>query len=164
MGSIALKRFLRASFLFLPALLCAGAAHATGSLRELRPLTFGQVAVTGGGGETVTVAPDGSLSHSAGVTLLLPRGSPGMYELTGYTPSTSLWLSIADNTIDRLAGGASFSVGNFQFSPACTLVSPCATDGAGKLDVTIGATLTTQNATTYDPGPYRGTYTLMLNF
>ena len=154
-----------AGFLFLAAgLLAAGGAHATGSLRELRQLSFGHIAVTGAAPQTVTMSPAGVESASGGITLLMPRGENGIYQLTGYAPNTSLWITIAQASMDRQAGGASLTLDNFIFSPDCTMATPCSTDGAGELTVGIGATLTTQPATSYGPGPYRAAYDLLLNF
>jgi hypothetical protein len=143
----------------------APAARATGSLRELEPLTFGRVAVTGAPPLRIVVAPTGAeTTPDGGVTLLSPRGSSGLYELTGYAPSVSLWITIADTTVAGSGANGALDLTDFNFSPACTMATPCATDGAGELMVKIGATLTTAAGQTYGPGPYRGTYNLLLNF
>ncbi len=138
----------------------AGAASAHGSLREVAPLTFGHIAVTGTPPLRIVVAPDGAVSTpDGGVTMQSPRPSNGLNEQSGYTTVTRHYSTVADTTLSG-AGGA-LDLTDFIFDPPCTMATPCAPSG-GELLLKIGATLTTRASTTYGPGPYRGAYDLNL--
>ncbi len=147
------------------AMLPVAQASATGSLREVQPLTFGHIAISGAAPQHVVMTTNGTeTAPDGGVMLLYPRGSYGVFDLDGYTPNAAVYLTIADNTMDPLIAGTSFDVINFNTLPSCPdLMTTCTIDPTGKLEVKIGATLVTRNGT-YNPGPYRGTYTLMINF
>lgn len=160
MNSLKKLGFLALSLMILPT-----AASATGSLREVQPLTFGHIAITGAAPQHVIMATNGmETAPDGGITLLRPRGTYGVFDLEDYTPNVSIYLTITDDTIDPLVAGTSFDVINFNTLPSCPDISTTCTIGPdGKLEVKIGATLVTRNGA-YNPGPYRGTYTLMVNF
>jgi hypothetical protein len=140
------------------------AAQASGSLHEAQTLSFGQIALPDGtAGQTVTVATNGTVT-SSGITLLQPRGRYGVYEIEGYTTHPAIYLTIADDTMSPLVMGTPFDVVQFNTLPSCPdLAHTCTTDINGNLEIRIGATLQTRGLP-YNPGPYRGTYTLMVNW
>jgi hypothetical protein len=139
-------------------------AHAT-SLRELQPLFFGSTAVLGAPPQSVTVAPNGSETHTAGIMpLRMPGVRAGAFQITDLpVPATPFYVTIEDTELSGPVGQI-FDITDFQTDPACTMDEPCSGDGDGNLTLRIGATLTSRTGTSYGPGAYRGTYTLMLNF
>jgi len=140
-------------------------ASATGSLREVQPLTFGHIAISGASPQHVVIATNGTeTAPDGGVALLYPRGTYGVFDLEGYTPNVAIYLTIVDDTLDPSVVGTSFDVTGFNTLPSCPdLTTTCTIGMDGKLEVKIGATLITRNGT-YNPGPYRGDYTLVVNF
>jgi hypothetical protein len=69
-----------------------------------------------------------------------------------------------DDTFVSGPSDATFDITGVTFDPACSMLSPCSTDGAGNLTLKVGATLSTRPDTMYAPGAYRGTYDLTLHF
>lgn len=132
-----------------------------GSTAELQQLAFGVLDINGAAPQQVVVDPDGDVHPDAGI-IVLHKGLNGRYRLYAYDPALLVSLTIADTTLDLFpAGTPSFDIIDFTFDPDGV---DQVTDGSGELIVKIGATLVTRPATTYLPGPYRGTYTLMINF
>lgn len=156
------------SLMFLMVLFAGSIAHAN-SIRETRPLNFGTIALTGAFPQDITIATTGAENHSAGLIPL--RGfSNGVFEITGLDPNTNFNVIINDTIVEGGAG-VIYDVVDFTFSPDTGGVEAVAdgthtaqADGLGNLSMKIGATLQIRNGTSYDPGAYRGTYQLVLNF
>lgn len=129
------------------------------AISETELLSFGEFAVTTNTVQTIVIETDGDQTVDAGITQLLP-GRNGAFHLTSFDPSIAVSASIADTVITGPAG-ATFDVTNFTFDPPLPSQT---TDGSGNLTINIGATLSTRAGVTYGDGPYRGTYTMLVNY
>lgn len=153
---------IRAVWLAVAGILAIGYSPAiAGVMREIRPLTFGSVTVTGAAPQTVQIGADNTESHSGGI-LTLHNGANGIYQLSNFPANTLFTVDIADTVSVRVGTGQTFDIKDFTTQPA-NADTP-RTDGAGNMTIRIGATLATRSGVSYPPGAYRGTYTLMINF
>ncbi len=153
---------MRKRFVLLPMLMFLSwpsDVRADPALAESQPLSFGEFAVTSNTVQTIVIETDGDETVDAGITQLLP-GHNGVFNLTSFDPSIAVSASIADTVITGPAA-ATFDVTTFTFDPP---VSSQTTDGSGNLTINIGATLSTRAGVSYGDGPYRGTYTLLVNY
>jgi hypothetical protein len=133
----------------------------SGSLTELRDLAFGTFVVSGGAPQTIEVSPDNNITPSPGITIFR-RGHSGIYKFYNYDANLPVPVVIADTELTRQpAATPTFDSVDFKFDPD---TDDQITDPSGEMILNIGATLRTRPATTYLPGAYRGTYTLMINF
>jgi hypothetical protein len=145
-------------------ILAAAPANAVNTVREVAPLSFGSMVVTGAAPQSVVIDPDGDEHHSGGIIPLNIRAvRNGVFNITGMSSPDSFYISI-DDTVLSGPNDATFDITNFILDPSCTEDDPCAPDGDGNLTVRVGATLTTRPATVYAPGAYRGTYNFMIIF
>jgi hypothetical protein len=151
------KRFVLLSVLLILSWSTKGRADP--ALAETGLLSFGEFAVTTNTVQTIIIETDGDEIVDAGITQLLP-GRNGVFQLTSFDPSIAVSASIADTVITGPAG-ATFDVTAFTFDPP---LSSQTTDGSGNLTINIGATLSTRAGVSYGDGPYRGTYTLLVNY
>jgi hypothetical protein len=138
-----------AAFLSLPA--------RADTLREIQPISFGAMMITGAYPQHITINADGSESDSGGFRPLQAVRN-GVYQVEQLPSATSFTVSVADTTMVG-QGTTQFDITDFSFdSPSYSA------DGAGNATIKIGATLRLVNGTTYSPGAYRGTYDLVLTF
>lgn len=149
-----------------PLLLCfmilgglAGPARADPVLTETQLLSFGEIAVATNAVESITVNPDGTNLHDPGIQLLLP-GRNGVYLFSSFGANIPVAVSVADAELTG-PNNAKFDMHDFTFDPVD--ISQI-TDGSGEMTLKIGATMSTRAGVTYEDGPYRGTYTLMVNY
>ncbi len=143
-------------FIFLP-----NYASAAVTQTESQPIKFGNMVVTDPPPQTIVLEPDGDETVSAGITKMSPAQN-GVALLGGFTPGAAVTVTLANPETAQTtkSGGSSFDITDFTFdSPGGNYIA----DGAGTIEVQIGATLTTNTlAASYTDGPYLGTYTLDL--
>lgn len=145
--------------IFMMILMQTAPALCDPALSEGDLLSFGEFAVTSNAVQSIVIAPDGSQTVDPGITKLLP-GRAGSYHLSSFAASIPVSASVADTTLAG-PGGAIFDVTSFTFDPP---VPSQTTDVSGNLTIKIGATLSTRAGVNYSDGPYRGTYTLLINY
>lgn len=158
---------MRKLLLSLALLLATTPAFAfTNTGEELELLTFGQGIITdNSAARSCVVTAEGSESCDAEIILLNP-GRYGVFRLSDFDPTVAIWATVDDSatTLDG-PGGTAFDVKNFTFNPNINDIGTAVTPNAdGTLLLQIGATLKTRAGTTYDVTPYRGTYTLQINY
>ena len=160
-----MKKFLFACFcIVLTALPCRGAQAYTYDGVEVEPLYFGQIAITSNTtAQSCTLPAGGTMTCSSGITILR-TGQYGIFRLSGYDPSVSIWASIASSPALTAGGSSTFSIGSFTFSPDISSIGTAAAPPGGTLTLYIGATITTTALATYSVAPYRNTYTLQINY
>jgi hypothetical protein len=136
-------------------------AWADPTLTETQLLSFGEIIVATNGVDSVVIAPDGSQTNGPDIPKLLP-GRNGVYLLSGFAPSIPVVISVADSTlVGPGPTNATFDMHDFTFDPAAGAQT---TDLSGNMTLKIGATLSTRAGVSYADGPYRGGYTLMINY
>jgi hypothetical protein len=135
---------------------CSHPSHAD-TLREIQPIAFGAMAITGAYPQSITIGADGS-EHDSGGFLPLQAVRNGVYLIENLPANTSFTVSVAD-TFMVGQGTTQFDITDFTFDH-----NSYTTNGSGDATVNIGATLRLVNGTTYSPGAYRGTYDLVLTF
>lgn len=151
---------LRLALIVIVCALQTGIALAAPTVSEYESLTFGEMAITSNTVSTIVISTDGSESHGAGISPLLP-GRNAVLRLMDF-PANTLVSVMADNsTLDRRPSGPSFDITTFTFDPD---PDHQVTGVDGKMLLKIGATLSTRAGTTYTAGPYRGTYNLMVSY
>lgn len=127
------------------------------TLREIQPLLFGAMAITGAYPQSITIGADGS-EHDSGGFLPLQAVRNGVYVVENLPANTSFTASVAD-TFMVGQGTTQFDITDFTFDH-----STYTTNGSGDATINIGATLRLVSGTTYSEGAYRGTYDLVLTF
>ena len=133
---------------------------------EMEPLFFGQIIITDNTAiRSCTMATTGVETCDAQIVVLDP-GQYGVYRLSGFDPDTPIWVSVDDNgTILTGPGGFIFDVKSFTFDPDISDIGSAQTpDDDGNLTLKIGARLDTRANDAYQTSPYRGTYTLQVNY
>jgi hypothetical protein len=108
---------------------------------------------------TITINTDGTSSHSPELTKV--KGpTKGIYDIGDLPVSTTiLSIDVAQNT-PMTFGGSTFTLGSFQ-----TSTNAPATDGAGRVTLTLGLTASTSgNGTPYPDGTYSGLVDVTINF
>jgi len=133
---------------------------------ELEPLHFGQLVITDNSSiRSCTIPPGGSISCDAEITIL-NGGQYGIFRISDYDPSVALWAYVDDSATTLENGGSAvFDIKNFTFAPDIGSIGNAALpEGDGSLEIKIGATLKTRAGETYDISPYRGTFTLQINY
>jgi hypothetical protein len=133
---------------------------------EIEPLFFGQGIITDNTSvRSCTIPAGGVQTCDSEITLTVP-GSYGVFRLSDFDPSVSVWASV-DDTSTTLTNGAAqtFDVKNFTFNPDISDIGLAMTPNAdGTLVLEIGATLQTQAGISYDASVYHGTFTLQINY
>lgn len=142
------------------------------NVTQLQPLSFGTVAAftDAGVAATMTLGTNGSLNvANAGSARLAPLGGAqvGLVRVTGAAPNYAVTITpeAGNRFLTHVTEGlnaARFVVKNFVVSPS----SPGArTDGAGELQITVGATLETEVTNkAFMNGNYSGTYSLTVSY
>jgi hypothetical protein len=133
---------------------------------EIEPLNFGQGIITDNSSVRSCVVPAGGTQTCDPEIVLLQPGRFGVFRLSGYDPNVEIWASVDDSlTILAGPGGMEFDVKDFTFNPdISTLGTAMLPEADGTLIIEIGATLQTRAGVIYDVAPYRGTYTLQINY
>ncbi|MFH1157703.1 MAG: DUF4402 domain-containing protein [Pseudomonadota bacterium] len=131
---------------------------------EMEPLFFGQIIITDNTAvRSCTIAAGGSETCDAEIAVLVP-GQYGVFRLSGFDPDVTLWASVADATLTG-PGSWIFDLNTFTFDPDIHDINTAQTpDASGTLTLNIGATLDTRANESYQTDPYRGTYTLQINY
>lgn len=144
------------------ALFLSAASARANTLREIQPLSFGAISVTGAAPQTVVIQPNGATPTPSPGILRLHRGGNAVYEITQLPANTPFTTTIPDTTLTSSSGTRTFDITDFMVLPDNT--SNPQADASGNATLRIGATLTTRSGTVYTPGAYRGTYNLMINY
>ncbi|MCB9986311.1 MAG: DUF4402 domain-containing protein [Rhodospirillales bacterium] len=140
--------------------LCAAPAAVAATANVVQALDFGQWFILNNNGDyTITVAADGSYSHSGSLTQIRAP-HPGIYNVTGLPANTVINAVTATQTQAMTAGaGEQMTMDNFD------VTAPGSTDGSGAMSVHLGAVAhTSGNGNGYASGAYSGTIQLYFDF
>ncbi|ASJ75936.1 DUF4402 domain-containing protein [Granulosicoccus antarcticus] len=150
--------------LFLAILLWAtmtSSALAQPLIEELQNLRFGKLAISAN--DTVsqfTFSRTGNNINIEGQFVLIEKGLPGLFQFSGFPPTTRLNVSLDSTTLTAETIGITepLSVDNYDF-PQVT------TDSEGNAELSLGARLgTTGNGGTYEDYLYSGTTSLRVDY
>jgi hypothetical protein len=134
---------------------------------EVEPLFFGQLVITDNSAMRSCLIPaGGSITCDSQITVLNPgQAQYGVFQLSGYG-TTAVWFSVDDSTtqLKDSAGTTAFNVKSFTFAPVYNSIGTEQALPGGTLMLKIGATLETVAGESYDLAPYRGTYSLQINY
>lgn len=124
------------------------------TVTENTPMDFSQI-IPDAGGDTVSLAVDGSRS-ATGSSTFLGSGQQGIFDITG---AASQAVTVSFSSGDVLSGpGTDMALNNFVHDAGG---SP-ALDGTGNLQLAVGADLGVNASQT--AGAYSGTYTISVNY
>lgn len=160
-----MKKYFLICFCFaLLALPCRPARAYTNDGVEIQPIYFGQVIITNNAAtRSCTIPAGGTMTCDAQITIL-HTGQYGIFRLSNYDPTVAIWASIASSPALTGPGASTFTIGSFTFAPNINSIGAAQTPPGGTLTLYIGATLQTTAGQTYSIAPYRGTYTLQINY
>ncbi|MBU6475489.1 MAG: DUF4402 domain-containing protein [Alphaproteobacteria bacterium] len=131
---------------------------------EIEPIYFGQIViVSNSSAQSCTLPAGGTMTCTSGIQIL-HTGQYGVFRLSNYDPSVAIWASIASSPALTGPDSSTFSIGSFTFAPDIGSIGTEEAPPGGTLTLYIGATLTTTAGATYSLAPYRGTYTLQINY
>ena len=130
------------------------------TINTLQDLTFGEAVLTDNSApREILLNEDGSFSSDSQY-LFVTNPQPGIYEVTGQTPSTAITSVTMTVIANPNATGREFTIDNFDID------HPAATDGAGEATIRVGARLQSSgNGTTYPASTtFNGTLQLTVNY
>jgi hypothetical protein len=134
---------------------------------EIEPLFFGQIIITDNSAvRSCTIPASGAAMTCDSQITILKTGQYGVVRLSGYDPSLAVTAWVDDSGTTLSDGGSFvFDVKTFTFAPDINVYGGTAQNPAGgALTLKIGATLKTRAGVSYDIAPYRGTFTLLINY
>ena len=142
-------------------LMCLAHDVCLAAITEVQPVRFGSFALRNNSAQhSMAVAPDGSITADASF-VRLDDGSPGVFELSGLPPSTTLSVGMADILLAPTSGGGpSFSVSSVIFDPPVPV-----TDALGQVTLNVGATIRTDGSgTMYSNTDFSGVAMLVVDY
>ncbi|MBU1619226.1 MAG: DUF4402 domain-containing protein [Gammaproteobacteria bacterium] len=125
-----------------------------------RELSFGSIVVRGNDVVSSVVIPRVGAPYATNKIIILEKGHPGEYTLTGFLPSTPVQLM---TNLPALLGQAGVSA-QFHVTSADLPVNTAA-NGLGELHLKVGGVLQTSgNSMSYEDGVYSGSFDIQVNF
>ncbi|MBY0419748.1 MAG: DUF4402 domain-containing protein [Pararheinheimera sp.] len=123
-------------------------------------LSFGTIAVRGNDVVSSVVVPRVGAPYTTNKILMIEKGHPGEYTITGFLPSTPVQLTTNLPTFLGLAGvSAQF------FITSADLPVNTSANAQGEVYLKVGAILQTSgNSQSYEDGVYVGTFDIQINF
>jgi hypothetical protein len=122
------------------------------TLAEDQALDFGRfIVVSNSFATSVTLSTNGNI-NSNGDILVYRDAQAGAYSITGAPPLAALTITVTPDPLDlTIVNNRFFRVDTFTISNSTT-------DSDGNLTFTIGATITSDGAGTYNSAMYTGNY------
>lgn len=140
------------------------AAHAN-QIYELRSLDFGAFAVTQpGGARRIVIDPTGAQTTPDGGLVIFKNGHNSIFRISQLNPATLFYITIDPSSVVHSSTTPEFEVDTFTFDPPNDIGNMIHTDPDASLTIRIGATLHIEAGETHTPGPYRGTFTFLINY
>jgi len=151
--------------LFLFSLFCHVSGLQAATVKEIKPLSFGTIALKDNNASYIMrIAFSGQVSVDSSI-IIIDSGHPALWELNGFPQHTPINISfIVPDIQTQLAGATDPPTSQFTITEHHTFGPIITTDAFGNALFNVGATLTTSGSGFYKDATYLSHMTVMVSY